>query len=243
MNLPARLRGLLLLGLLAAGPLPALEVPEPFTARYAVYANGIRIGDMDRTLRRQDGGRMRLKTEMYTTGFVSLFRDDRIVEQSLWSPADDTLRPHEYRFRRTGGGRDERESVVFDWEAGSARGREDGEERVASLEPGVADKLSYQILLRRDLARGMEEMVYRVVEPEETEEYRFRVVGRERLKTALGRVETVKVERDHDSGKRQTTFWCAPKFNYLMVRIRQDDNGDQILGEIREWKRTKRPVR
>jgi len=238
-----RLRGLLLVGLLAAGPLPALEVPEPFTARYAVYANGIRVGDMDRTLHRQEGGRMRLKTKMYAAGLIGLFRDDRIVEQSLWSPAGGTLRPHEYRFRRTGGGRDERESVVFDWEAGSARGHEDGEERTAPLEPGMTDKLSYQVLLRRDLARGMEAMTYRVVEPEETETYRFRVVGRETLRTSLGEFETIKVERDHDSDERQTTFWCAPELDYLMVRIRQDDDGDQILGEIQDWKRVGKAVR
>lgn len=241
MNRRRALQGVLLfLGLWAAARASALPVPEPFTARYAVRANGIPVGQLERTLRRQEAGRMLLKTEMYTTGFAALFRDDRVIEQSLWSPAGDTLRPHAYRFRRTGRDRDERESVLFDWEAGTAaRAREDGEERTAPLEPGMTDKLSYQVLLRRDLARGMEAMTYRVVEPEETETYRFRVVGRETLRTSLGEFETIKVERDHDSDERQTTFWCAPELDYLMVRIRQDDDGDEILGEIREWK----PVR
>lgn len=244
MNLAAHFRaGLVLTGLLIAAPLPALETPEPFAARYAVYAKGIRVGDMDRTLGRQGDGRWFLKTEMYTTGFVSLFRNDRMVERSLWSPAGGTLRPHEYRFRRTGSGRDERERVSFDWSSGTASAHHDGERRRVALEPGMTDKLSYQVLLRRDLARGREEMVYRVVEPEETEEYRFRVVGRERLDTALGRLETLKVERDHDSKNRRTTFWSAPELDYLMVRIRQDDDGDEILGEVLEWKPAARPVR
>lgn len=217
---------------LAAAAAYAQPLFPPFTAQYRVHSRGFEVAAMERRLHRRPDGRWVLATRMQPVGLLALFRNDRILERSIWTYRDGTLIPFDYLRRRSNGEEKEEEWVDFDWDARTATaGHEDGE-RTLALEPGLLDKLSYQVLLRRDLAAGLKEMRYRVVEAEETEVYRFRVVGEERLQTPLGALDTVKVERLHDSERRRTLFWCAPRLDYLMVRIFQDEKGDLLTGEI-----------
>ncbi len=43
--------------------------------------------------------------------------------------------------------------------------------------------------------------------------------GTEKVKTTYGTFDTVKVVMRHDKPGRQTTFWLAPKLDYLPVKV------------------------
>ena len=213
----------------AAGP------PAPFTAHYTVHANGLKIGEMDRTLSRDDGGRYTLETRMYTTGLVALFRDEHLLERSVWLPNNGEVRPLAYLYQQNGS-RDRVERVDFDWQRGVATARYKGRQFRLPLKPGVYDKLAYQVALREDLAAGRTQFDYRVVDKDEIDDYRFRVVGEESLKTPLGTLATVKVERVGHGDKRKTVFWCAPNLGYALVQIVQQNRGNTFASYLTDWK-------
>jgi hypothetical protein len=214
---------------IAAGP------PRPFTAHYTVQANGLTIGEMERSIRRDNQGRYTLETHMHTTGIMALFRDDQLLERSIWLPRNGGVRPLSYLYRQSGS-RDRVERVDFDWKDAVATALYKGKQVRLPLKTDVYDKLAYQVMLRQDLAAGHTRFDYRVVDKDEIEDYRFRVVGKEALKTPLGVLDTLKVERIRHGNKRQTFFWCAPSLDYALVQIVQKNRGNTFASYLIDWK-------
>src|SRR5690606_10349788 len=100
----------------------------------------------------------------------------------------------------------------------------------------------------RDVAAGRRVMQYLVAENRRLRVYRFEVIDTERVETPLGEFEAVRVEltgrlrvEDVDglevatmdvdtietppvADEDRVTFWCAPEFGYLPVRIQHIDD-------------------
>ncbi|MCV6603979.1 MAG: DUF3108 domain-containing protein, partial [Porticoccaceae bacterium] len=59
--------------------------------------------------------------------------------------------------------------------------------------------------------------------------------GEETIDTPMGDIKTLKLERVKDSNKRQTTFWMAPEYNYLLVKFhRVENDGDEYSLYLRD---------
>jgi len=209
--------------------------PLPFAARYSVHYDSFRVGILERSLSTAGSGGWRLRAEMYPTGFIALLKKDRFVEESLFQPQPDgTLRPLRYRYTHTDGQREKQERLEFDWTTGLFDyHRNNAQSRHPLPEDGL-DKLLVQVALKRDLAAGLREMHYTVVEDDEVERYHFRVVGEEMLETALGRLRTLKVERVREDKKRNTVFWAAVEREHLLVKIVQEEDGHTYASRILE---------
>ena len=96
----------------------------------------------------------------------------------------------------------------------------------------VQDKLSYQIQLQKDLIEGRNNLKYAIADGGQMKEYRFEIVAEERLDTPMGEVDTVKVMRSRDDDDRVTYAWLAPKWDYLLVRLEQQEDGDSHTIDI-----------
>lgn len=206
--------------LLTAAPLQAAAPPEPpqFSAHYAVHANGLKIGEMKRSLQAVGPHRYALATDVYTTGIVALFKADRFRERSEWVQDERGYQPVEYFSRYTGRSKDVVERLSFDWKRGVVVSLRDGKEREVPVSAGVLDKLMYQAVLRDDLASGKTELRYKVADRGKVENYEFEVLGREKVVTPMGTVDTVKVR------KGTTTLWCAIEWDYLPVKLEQNED-------------------
>ena len=103
--------------------------------------------------------------------------------------------------------------------------------RLADYAPQTLDRHSLTVALVSDLRAGQgPEFVYRALAKGRAESYTFRITGEERLRTALGVLDTVRVERIRESsdGKR-TRIWFAKSRGYLPVLIQElDRDGDDI---------------
>ena len=90
----------------------------------------------------------------------------------------------------------------------------------------MVDKLSHQLLLRQVLQyTESTEVEFQVIDTDEIETHLYRVSGNELTETALGSLNTVKVERiREDNSNRSTTFWLASEWNMLLVRFLQTDS-------------------
>ncbi len=195
--------------------------PTPLKPTSATYTasldKGIAInGSATRTLEPQKDGTWVLRSKV-----DSYIVDIRESLHFRWQ--DDQVIPITYRYRLTGFLiRDRENSLDFDWDKSRVSGTMRGKSFTIGLSEGNLDPLGYQLQLRQDLSAGKTNMVYRVSGKGRFDEAKFSVIGKQKLKTELGTLETIKATkvRSPDS-KRETFMWFAPTRDYLLVKLVQ----------------------
>ncbi len=202
--------------------------PQPFHASYSVHVNGFKVGEITRELHVEADGTYVFENIMYTTGLVALFKKDRVTERSTWRYNDDHPKPIEYYAHYTGRSKDVTERVDFDWQRDIATSLRDGKTKEIALVPGTLDKLMHQIVMRGDIAAGKKHMEYEIADRGEIIPYVYDVVGNENVVTPRGTVNAIKVK------KGTTTFWVAPKWDYLLVKLVQENDDGTFASYLRE---------
>lgn len=210
-------RFLLLLLALVATPVLAAK---PYSATYTVHYNGFKVGKMHQQYTAQADGNWLLQTEMKTSGLVSWFKSDRVVERSVVSFEKGVPRPLSYSYHYSGSQKDVTERLDFNWQKKTITSLRDGKTTTLRLHPGTQDKQSYQLAVRNALLKGKTEFVYPVAERGKMEKYELQVVGEEPQVTTFGTVDTVIVK------KGTTTLWLAKDYDYLVVKIEQHEDGN-----------------
>jgi len=228
-NAPQNAATLLLLGLFASPVLaeqpatdsqPADTELAPYQATYtASMDKGISLnGTAKRTLTQKEGN-----VWLYRTDVDSFIAD---IDESLvlkWE--NNQVIPLRYRYRLSGFLiKDREQSIDFDWEAGVATGKDEGEPFELKLREGALDPLGFQLQLSQDIKAGKRDMTYHVIDGEDYDEDRFSILEQEPLKTNRGSINALKAEKVRDKeSKRQTLMWFAPEADYLLVRLLQTE--------------------
>ena len=194
-------------------------VLTPYEASYTSSYNNLSLNGQ-RSLARQEPGGWRLSHAVKKLGA-------HISERSIFEGHNNQLRIRQYDMDQSIFGISRKDRAHFDWENKVIRtsGRREAE---FPLDGSYLDPLSQQIALRCDMARGLQRASYSVVRRGKVKPHRYRRVGAARLETALGPLDTVVVERVRDSDERSTRIWLAPSLNYLLVRLQQRDNEDDL---------------
>jgi hypothetical protein len=202
----------------------AAQQPLLYRAIYQAKASGLSASST-RSLEETGPQQFRLSQELEVR--VLGARLGTIKESSEFIFQADLLQPLSYNYTQTGVARRSR-SVQFDWDSGQATSREDDEAWQLTVTPGVVDRLSFQLLLRqRLLQEGVDEVPLSLVNGDEIESHRYRVVGTEIIETPLGRFDTLRVERIRASdSRRRTIFWLARDWHLLLVKFLQTEDGD-----------------
>jgi len=216
---------------------PAAEqVPPPistYTAHFEVEVAGIKMGEIERRLRLRKDGLYEQSSLIYTTGLLSVFRSDRFEEHSFWHWQDDTPVPQQYTYSYTGGRKgDVYEQLDFNWQKMTVDSLREGKTTELAIEPGVVDKLSYQVALVRDLRAGKKQFLYKVADRGDIRDIRYEVVGTEEVNTPWGKKKTIKVKRKTLTDERVTVLWFAPELDYMVVKLIQNDNGTEMSARI-----------
>lgn len=203
------------------------DFPPPFTAQYRVYADGLPVGKGTRTLSVRQDGKLQFESVAKTTGLVSLFKKIRLEERTVFTQEDGKIRSFEYSYRQTGS-KDRFSSVFFDWLQGVAKNTFKGKTKAIPLEEGTLDKLLYQVVVMQELKQGKRQLEYKIANKGKISVYIPTLLGKVRIKTGLGELETLKYQRVSTSNKkRRTTLWCAPSLHYLPVQVEHvEANGD-----------------
>jgi len=208
---------LLLLGLTPAAAAPAPPVPQ-FQARFNVLIDGLKVGEMERSEQRVGTDTYRLRSEMQTTGLIAFFKKERYIEQSRFLWKNGAAVPLDYTNHHNG---KEIEALHFHWDQGVVKSLRNGKVSTVPIKPGTLGKLMYQVRLRHDLAAGKQQMLYHVADRGDIRDYRFKVLGKEIVKTPQGPMQTLKVARLSHDPKRKTYFWAAIKHHYIFVQLIQ----------------------
>lgn len=202
--------------------------PVLFEADYTIRMKGAQIAKMTRRFSRHDSGIYQYRSETRTTGIISLFRKDHIIENSNWQLQADKLIPVEYFYDHSGGKKDRKVSISFDWKNNRIINSIDGSSWEMPASPNVMDKLLYQLAIMYDLKAGKESLQYTVADGGKTKIYNFEILGEETIKTPIGKLLTVKLERHKPNSRRKSTLWCAKDLEFLPIKVENIEKDGKV---------------
>lgn len=214
---------LLLVPAALSGVLHARQAPPPFEAVYSVQRGLFSVAETRVVFSRPADGRYVYRSRSRATGLARLFRDAQVRERSEGWIVEGGFRPARYRYRRTGDAPREGE-LRFYWEDGQVVNDVGGHPWRLDIPPGTRDRVVGSLQLMHDLAAGERKLVYPVADGGRLRNFRFRVTGRERIETAIGELETLRVVRTGGEADDRTVLWCAESLHFLPVRIEHRDN-------------------
>lgn len=228
------LTALLIFGLaLPATQTNAAKPPiSSYTAHFEATVGGIKMGEIERSLKKNKSGLYQQTSLIYTTGILSVFRPDRFEEHSFWYWKNNAPVPERYTYHFSGNKGDFYEQLDFDWDKMEVASLHKGKTTTLEIEDGVVDKLSYQIALVRDLRQGKKEFAYRVADRGDIRNIRYKVIGEDEIDTPWGKQHTIKVQRVTLTNERITTLWFAPDLDFMVIKLIQDDNGTKMSATI-----------
>ena len=215
--------------LLWANPGHSVEIFQTaFTAEFVLKARGTLVGRSKWSLTSTQQSVV-YELESNTAGIAVLFSKDHIVERSEWRPHGNALKPYGYQYERSGGKKEKHVTVDFRWDDDFVINTSRGESWQMPIPGNAIDKLSYVIAMMHDLSEGQRVFEYLVADGGKLKTYTLESIGDEMLKTKIGTVDTVKVLRRRSDSKRETTFWCAPLYQYLPVKIEHRAPAGEVL--------------
>lgn len=200
-----------------------------YHATYSVSRNDLRIGTTVFTLGKSKSGIYAYQSVTQPAGLVSLFRSDVITETSHFNIVDGTPHSLLYSYTHSGGGDNKPQSIRFDWNRKLAYSSDGDRHKTLPLESGFCDRLLAQLLISLDAAHSSLDNSYRVLDHGELQIYRLHEVRQAKLDTPAGTFDTVEVARQDKKKNRTTTFWLAPKLDYLPVQMRQTEPGKATI--------------
>ncbi len=212
----------------AAGAADA--VLAPFLADYDVRYGNMAVGTSRTELSRSNpAGHWVIETRSSASGFARIIATGTLMQRSSFEVGPAGLRPLSYRFddgtRRTG--RDV--TLEFDWRTGRVRGTAEEEPVEIATSPGLQDAASIQALVFARLRGGSELGSIPMIEKDRVKHYRYTYLRRERLKTAIGELETVAYRSARDGSDRETISWFAPALGYTLVQAEQRREGKRTF--------------
>jgi len=233
MRIVALAAGIIAIGAIGLSAQAAGQMLPEFKAEYDVYRSGVKIARLERSFTRQADGNLLYRSETNVTGIASMFRKDRIIEESRWQYTNGKVVPQFYQYLHTGTSRDRNVTVEFDWKSGLIINSINGSPWRMTTSEGILDKLLYQYSIMLDMQAGKSSLRYTVADGGTEKIYIFEKLGEEILETPLGNLKTIKMERRRPDSDRISMFWSAPDIGYLPVKLENIDDGVKTIVVIR----------
>ena len=203
---------------------------KAFTANYVVFRNGKDLGTATIKLADIGSGRWELTTKTIGTGIAAIAGVE-INERSLIRWNEGKPETIDYSFSQKAGWKDKQRRIVVN--AKSQTIVSEDKEKTYSLkyQSGILDRHAITVAIMQDLSQGKRgDLTYPVADREELNTQLYRIIGNEKMDTALGSFNTVKVQRIREnSNGKATTLWLASDKQFIPLRIEQKEgNGDTI---------------
>lgn len=208
------------LSITACGFATAGEITLPtYNAVYTTKFSGFNIEGY-RSLRRGGDG-------IYTLNMKAKALMMTMTEESHFTISQGQLMPLRYQYAFTKPiGSDRKQTIKFNWASMQVEGIYKKPWGL-TLSMGMSDRLNVLTALRIHLLNnGLSNYRARIADKGNLKEYDIVPAGRETLKTPIGDIETVVLERQGD--KKITRFWLAPNMDYQLIRfVQEESDGDE----------------
>jgi hypothetical protein len=221
------MRWMLIIAGLVAGLVsaPAVATPPPYTAFYEAFAYGNTL--KTHSTLNYEPGRVRMSLDARVVGFLRILGRFEMSRESIISNGPEGLRLLESHQTQVQPRRTREAHTRFDWETGEAHGVSNGRTFSVQVDDDVQDYLSVLLVVMQELRSGAAEtrQTVEVIERGRVRSYRLEREGTERLDTALGRLDTVRVTRSDPERDISLSAWFAPELHYLPVRFDYEADG------------------
>lgn len=172
------------------------------------------------------------KNGIYTLSSTATSFLATISESSAFKVIDQKITPIEYQYHRSGIGKKRDAVLNFDWQKMKVLNNVQSRPWQMAITDASMDKLVYQLQMREDLmaikasGQAWPPLRYEIADGGKLKVYEFEVMGTEVIDTPIGKVDTLKIMRIKHRKNRETAFWLAPEYEFLLVRLQQlEGNG------------------
>jgi len=223
-----------------ANPTEQTLIPA-FDAHYELHRKGDKVGKVQRKL--ISTGDNNWQFIMNSKGGVFLISAD-YYQESHFSWVDGIPQPSSYlQSYSTSFKSAKSNKQLFDWEKMLETGSYHKKKWQLELTPGIQDRLTSIILLRRDLMRIDQQQEKKQATFQYPVSYKgkikndvYELIGEEKIATPAGEFDALYVKKIHQSKSRVSYVWLVKELDYLPVRIKQFKEGkeqaDMILKSV-----------
>ena len=213
----------------AAPPAPApLHAPQELS--YTLQYGGLSVGRVIKTLKRAADGSYELRSHSRPLGAAKMVTSVEWFEEGQFEVVQGRVRPVSFLEYRVGADKPHRHGARFDWKAQKINYAHGGS---VALPPDTQDQgsLLYAFMLHPPVAGG--EQTLHVSTGKKLRVYRYVHAGNETLKTALGDLKTIVIERRvTDADSEGLRVWLATDRGNLPVRIVTHKRGRETTLEL-----------
>lgn len=209
---------------------PAIYKPKAYTATYVVFRNGSALGNATVRLSAIGNGRWELTSNTTGTGIAAI-AGVQIDERSVLRWNEGRPETIDYSFNQKAGWKNKHRSITVDAQGKRVDSQDKEKSYVLKYEAGVLDRHAVTVAVMQDLSEGKRgDLLYPVADRDELHTHLYRVIGNEKMQTAMGLMNSVKVQRIREtSNGRVTTLWLGADRQFVPLRIEQKEaDGDTI---------------
>ncbi|MGH8293399.1 MAG: DUF3108 domain-containing protein [Gammaproteobacteria bacterium] len=202
-----------------------------YHAIYSLERNDLHIGNAEFSVTRNPNGTYTYQSVTRPAGLLSLFLHTVITETSHFTMTNGQPRSLFYSYQETGDS-GKSELIRFDWNKGVAYSDRNNDKQTLPLKPGTGDVMLAQLRISLSAAAGRLNNDFAVLDHGEMQTYDLREVARARVDTGAGTFDTLEVSRKDTRKNRTTSFWLAPKLDYLPIQMQQTEPGKATISLV-----------
>jgi len=212
-----------------AGSAWATQPPQRVQMDFAVTSGAMHLGE-GRDVLEHNGKQYSVISESKTVGIAAFLYKMNIRRVSRGLITKNGLRPLHFEEDRT---RKPKRAADFDWEAKLIKLTDGDNVETVPLPDNTFDQTSFAYAF--SFRPPSEEILpVHLTDGRWLSDYKYKFIGREKLKTPLGDLETVHFQKVQEADdKRGFDVWLAIEHHYLPVRIRfVEKNGTALDSTI-----------
>lgn len=122
--------------------------------------------------------------------------------------------------------------LTFDHQKHQYTSNYKGANKVISMPTTALDDLSLEIQIREDLKAGRFRGTYVLAGRNGVDSVPFVHTNLMKVTVPAGTFDVIRVDRVHEDKDRKTSFWLAPKLDYLPVQVIQNDEGKTLQMQL-----------
>jgi Protein of unknown function (DUF3108) len=219
------MRHALIMLMFLAGPAWATQPPQRVQLDFAVTSGAMNLGQ-GRDVLEHDGKQYSVISESKTVGIAAFFYKMNIHRESRGLITKDGLRPLHFEEDRT---RKPKRAADFDWEAKLIKLTDGENVETVPLPDNTFDQTSFAYVFAFRSPDDELPPVH-LTDGRKLSDYKYQMVGKEKIKTPIGELETVHFQKIREGDdKRGFEVWLAVKHHYLPVRIRFIEKNGTVL--------------
>jgi len=195
-----------------------------FQAKYEVVRNNKIIGETTIELYPVKNKNWEFVTHTQGTKGLAAILNIDAIERSEFQWKNNRPQGLNYVFQQKSLLKNKQQSIVFNWSNNTAQSKNETKAWDVPLLADSMDRHLVVLAISADLKNREENFIYPVVDKDRCENKIYKKLFVETLNLPIGKLETIRIERDRrDNKNKRTTSWHAEKYDFLPVQIEQEE--------------------